>query len=113
MNINNPYWQPPVEFGKQTFVNTKPNELGFRNDLVYPLPTTIGANYFGEGRQHLDLPKVKATQQTNVKLPVDAKPLLPGWLSLVQRAVSRASKCFNTSARTALYSGVPRGTVFY
>ena len=57
MQINNPYWQPPAEFGKQTYLNTKPNDLGFRNDLVWPMPTTIGANYYGEGRQYLDLPK--------------------------------------------------------
>ena len=57
MNINSPYWQPPAEFGRMSFQKDKKNDLGFRNDLVYPLPTTIGANYFGEGRQHLDLPK--------------------------------------------------------
>jgi hypothetical protein len=57
MQINNPYWQPPVEFGKVTYAQSKTNDLGFRNDLVYPLPTTIGADYFGEGRQHLELPK--------------------------------------------------------
>ena len=57
MNINQPYWQPPAEFGKQTYQTQKSNDLGFRNDIPYPLPTTIGANYFGEGRQELALPK--------------------------------------------------------
>jgi hypothetical protein len=57
MNINSPYWKPPAEFEKRTYQTQKSNDLGFRNDIPYPLPSTVGANYFGEGRQYLDLPK--------------------------------------------------------
>ena len=57
MNINSPYWKPPAEFERRSFQTQKSNDLGFRNDIPYPLPATIGANYFGAGREQLDLPK--------------------------------------------------------
>ena len=58
MNILNAYWLPkPTENGTVGYSNTKAGDLGFRNDLVWPLPATVGAEYFGEGRQELPLEK--------------------------------------------------------
>jgi len=58
MNILNAYWLPkPTESGTIQQTNNKPNELGFRNDIPWPLPTTVGAEYFGEGREELPLEK--------------------------------------------------------
>ena len=58
MSVTSAYWIPPADqkFKVQT-TNTKPNDLGFRVDIPWPLPTTYGGRYYGEGREHLDLPK--------------------------------------------------------
>ena len=53
--IINAYWLPePTDVRA---VNHKPGDLGFRNDLPWPLPATVGAEYFGEGRNELPLEK--------------------------------------------------------
>ena len=59
MSITHAYWIPPAEQDfKVQKANFKPGDLGFRNDIPWPLPVTIGAEYFGEGREELPLPKV-------------------------------------------------------
>ena len=55
MSIINTYWLAPVLDVKSA--NHKVGDLGFRNDLVYPLPATFGAEYFGQGREQLPLEK--------------------------------------------------------
>ncbi len=55
MNIINAYWIPEPVSIKQA--NHKVGDLGFRNDLVWPLPATVGAEYFGQGREELPLDK--------------------------------------------------------
>ena len=62
MNILSAYWVPPVTDVR--FANHKERDLGFRNDIPWPLPATVGAEYFGEGRQELPLEKsLNATVQ--------------------------------------------------
>lgn len=56
MSIVNAYWVPSPDH--ITFSNPKFNDLGFRNDLPWPLPATVGAEYFGSGREQLPLEKV-------------------------------------------------------
>jgi hypothetical protein len=59
MSITSAYWVPPPDqdFKIQT-TNTKPNDLGFRTDIPWPLPVAPhGGRYYGEGREHLDLRK--------------------------------------------------------
>ena len=54
--ITNAYWIPEPTHVKTQ--NHKVSDLGFRNDIPWPLPTTVGAEYFGEGREELPLEKV-------------------------------------------------------
>ena len=56
MSIVNAYWIP--EPSNVSTLNSKVNDLGYRNDLVWPLPATVGAEYFGGGRQELPLEKI-------------------------------------------------------
>ena len=58
MNITNAYWVPPqTKYGTVSYSNTKAGDLGYRHDLPWPLPATVGAEYFGEGKQELPLEK--------------------------------------------------------
>ena len=56
MSILNAYWVPPAV---QDFVvhedNPRAGDLGFRNDIPVELPVTVGAQYFGEGREELPI----------------------------------------------------------
>ena len=56
MSILDAYWIPPAtDDFVVSEVDPKKNDLGFRNDLVWPLPATIGAQYFGQGKERLEL----------------------------------------------------------
>jgi hypothetical protein len=55
MSIVNAYWLPPVL--DVTQANHKFRDLGFRNDIPWPLPATVGAEYYGQGRNELPLEK--------------------------------------------------------
>ena len=58
MSLLNAYWVPPQsKYGNVSFSNPKFGDLGFRNDLVWPMPATVGAEYFSEGKQELPLEK--------------------------------------------------------
>lgn len=55
MSIVNAYWLPrPTHV---TTANPQFADLGFRNDIPWPLPTTVGAEYFGAGREELPFEK--------------------------------------------------------
>jgi hypothetical protein len=55
MSIVNAYWIPEPSTLKS--LNPKFEDLGFRHDIPWPLPTTVGAEYFSEGREKLALEK--------------------------------------------------------
>jgi hypothetical protein len=55
MSLVNAYWIPEPTTLKS--LNTKVNDLGFRTDIPWPLPATVGAEYFGQGRDKLSLEK--------------------------------------------------------
>jgi hypothetical protein len=67
MSIVNAYWVP--EPSRLKYSNTKPGDLGFRNDIPWPLPTTVGAEYFGGGREQLPLEKVLNTTSQGEYFP--------------------------------------------
>ena len=59
MSIINAYWIPPAwQQYEVAEINPKKNDLGFRNDIPHRLPTTIGSQYYNEGRNELPLPKI-------------------------------------------------------
>ena len=56
MSITNAYWAPPAtQEYNVTQYNPKVGDLGFRHALAWPLPVTVGAQYFGEGQQDLPI----------------------------------------------------------
>lgn len=57
-SMSHPYWAvPPLyKYDRITFVNTMPNDLGFRNPIPVGYPVTIG-QYRGSNEAALNLPK--------------------------------------------------------
>ena len=51
INTTNPYWTPPISY-EFSITNFKPltNTLGFQNDLVWRMPTSVGEGYSGAGQ---------------------------------------------------------------
>jgi hypothetical protein len=59
MQQTDAYWIPPQDQTfKVTSLNDKKGDLGFRSDLAWPMPVTVGSKYFNEGRNELPLPKM-------------------------------------------------------
>ena len=51
INTTNPYWTPPIAYNfKITSLPPVTNTLGFQNDLVWRLPTSVGEGYYGAGQ---------------------------------------------------------------
>ena len=48
-NFTDPYWTPPIQFQKVVFQKPITNTLGFQHDIMWPLPVSIGSQYFGVG----------------------------------------------------------------
>ena len=59
MSLIDAYWIPPQDQTfKVSFYNAREGDLGFRSDIPWPMPATVGAQYFNEGRNELPLPKI-------------------------------------------------------
>ena len=51
MSYTSPYWTPPLSYQFQIkHLPPVTNTLGFQQDLVWPLPATIGEGYSGVGQ---------------------------------------------------------------
>ena len=62
IRMTDPYWVPGPLFniGQMSFTNPLENDLGFRHELVVPMPITVG-HYYGSNESALNLPKQLVT----------------------------------------------------